>query len=101
MANYINFEAEADFLEDINEDVGDEFSDFSDIESENSFIDDQDVNTDANFYKHFANVEKDIEEALKDLYDEGLEDIKNLMKYQTYAKALKTNLKLIISKILK
>ena len=28
MADYINFEAEADFVEDINEDVGDEDSDF-------------------------------------------------------------------------
>ena len=45
MEDYINFEDEADFVEDINEDVGDEVSDFSDIESENSFIDDQDINT--------------------------------------------------------
>ena len=44
MADYISFEDEADFVEDINEDVGDEISDYSDIESENSFIDDQDVN---------------------------------------------------------
>ena len=98
IAEYINFEAEADFVEDINEDVGDEVSDFSDIESENSFINDQDVNTDPNFYRHFANVENDIEQVLKDSYDEVLEDIENfkLMKYQTYAKVLKTNLKLII-----
>ena len=75
--NYINFEAEADFVEDSNEDVGDEVSDFYDIESENSFIDDQDVNTDANFQRHFANVENDIEQVLKDSYDEGLEDIEN------------------------
>ena len=44
MADYISFEDEADFVEDINEDIGDEISDYSDIESENSFIDDQDVN---------------------------------------------------------
>ena len=31
MADYINFEAEADFVEDINQDVGDEVSDFSDF----------------------------------------------------------------------
>ena len=77
MADYIYFEAEADFVEDINEDVGDEVSDLSDTESENSFIDDQDVNTDANFYRHFANFEKDIEQVLQDSYDEGLEDIEN------------------------
>ena len=77
MADRISFEAEADFVEDINEDVGDEVSNFCDIESENSFIDDQDVNTDPNFYRHFANVEKDIKQVLKDSYDEGLEDIEN------------------------
>ena len=77
MEDYINFEDEADFVEDINEDIGDEVSDFFDIESENSFIDDQDVNTDANFYRHFANVENDTEQVLKDSYDEGLEDIEN------------------------
>ena len=44
MADYISFDDEADFVEDINEDVGDEISDYSHIESENSFIDDQDVN---------------------------------------------------------
>ena len=77
MADYINFEAKADFVEDINEDVGDEVNGFSDTESENSFIDDQNVNTDANFYRHFANVEKDIEQVLKHLYDEGVGDIEN------------------------
>ena len=44
MADYISFDDEADFVEDIHEDVGDEISDYSDIESENSFVDDQDVN---------------------------------------------------------
>ena len=77
MADCISFEVGADFVEGINEDVGDEVSNFSDIESENSFIDDQDVKTDANFYRHFANVEKDIKQVLKDSYDEGLEDIEN------------------------
>ena len=33
--------------------------------------------THANFYRHFANVEKDTEQVLKDSYDEGLEDIGN------------------------
>ena len=86
MAAYINFETEADFVEDINEDVGNEVSDFSDIESENSFIDDQDINTDANFYRHFANVEKDIEQVLKDSYDEGLEDIENFDEISNLSK---------------
>ena len=38
MEDFINFEAEADFCQDA--DVGDEVSDFSDVGSENSFIDD-------------------------------------------------------------
>ena len=77
MADFINFEAEADFCQDTAEDVGDEVSDFSDVGSENSFIDDQDVNTDANFYRRFENVENNIEQVLKDAYNEGLEDIEN------------------------
>ena len=72
MADFINFEAD---IEDIGEDEGNEVSDISDVESENSFIDNQDVNTDANFYRHFANVENDIEQVLKDTYNEELEDI--------------------------
>ena len=72
MADFINFEAD---IEDIGEDDGDEVSDISDVESENSFIDDQDVNTDANFYRHFANVENDVEQVLKDTYNEALEEI--------------------------
>ena len=71
MADFINFEAD---IEDIGEDDSDEVSDISDVESENSFIDNQDVNTDANFYRHFANVQNDIEQVLKDTYNEVLED---------------------------
>ena len=70
MADYINFEAE-------DEDVGDEVSDSSDIASENSFIDDQDVNTDVNLYRGFANVENDIEQVLKESYEEELNDLDN------------------------
>ena len=76
LTDYINFEAEANFVED----GGDEVSDFSDIESENSFIDYQDVNTVTNFYRLFANVPNDIEQVLQDSYDEGLEDIENFDK---------------------
>ena len=61
MADFINFEAEANFCQDTAEDVDDEVSDFSDVGSGNSFIDDQDVNTDVNFYRRFENVENNIE----------------------------------------
>ena len=70
MADYIEFEAEA---EDIEHD--DEFSDFSDNVSENSFIDDQDFNTDVNFYRGFTNVENDIEQVLRECYEESLKDL--------------------------
>ena len=72
MADFINFEAD---IEDIGENEGDEVSDISDVESGNSFIDNQDVNADANFYRHFENVENDIEQVLKDTYNEALEDV--------------------------
>ena len=68
MADFINFEAESDFCQDTAEDVGDEVSDFSDVGPENSFID---------FYRRFENVENNIEQVLKDAYNEGLEDIEN------------------------
>ena len=44
MADYIEFEAEVEHIEH-----DDEVRDFSNNVSENSFIDDQDVNTDVNF----------------------------------------------------
>ena len=65
MAGFINFEAyiEGDY-EEIGED-NDEVGNISDINSENSFIDNQEVKTDVNFSRHFANVENDIEQVRK------------------------------------
>ena len=93
MADYINFEAKAEQIE------LDEVSDFSDNASENSFIDDNDqnVNTDVNFYRGFTNVENDIKQVLKESYEESLEDLENFDEINL---ALKKNLKLMISKIL-
>ena len=73
MADYINFEAEAEQIE------LDEVSDFSDNASENSFIDDNDqkVNADVNYYRGFTNVENDIKKVLKESYKESLEDLEN------------------------
>ena len=72
MSDYINFEAEAEHIED------DEVSDLSDNVSEYSFIDDNDQDTDVNFYRGFTNVENDIEQVLKESYEKGLRDIDNL-----------------------
>ena len=72
MAEYINFEAEAEHIEQ------DEVSNLSDNGSENSFIDDQDQDTDVNFYRGFKNVENDINQVLQDSYNESLKNIDNL-----------------------
>ena len=75
MADFINFEAD---IEGDDEEIGednDQVSNISDVDSENSFIDNQEVKTDVNFYRHFANVGNDIEQVLKDAYNEALEDI--------------------------
>ena len=71
MADYINFEAEAEHIEQ------DEVSNLSDNESENSFIDDQARDTNVNFYRVFTNVENDINQVLKDSFNESLKDIDN------------------------
>ena len=75
MADFINFEAD---IEGDDEEIGeedDELSNISDVDSENSFIDDQEIKTDVSFYRHFANVENDLDQVLKDAYHEVLGDI--------------------------
>ena len=75
MACFINFEAD---IEGHNEEIGkedDKFSSISHVDSENSFIDNQEVKPDVSFYRHFANVENDTNQVLKDAYNETLEDI--------------------------
>ena len=61
MADYIVFETEAEHIEH-----DDEVSEFSDNVSGNSFIDNQDVNADVNFYRGFTTVENDIEQVLRE-----------------------------------
>ena len=69
MADFMHFEADVEGDdEQVGKDEEREVSDISDVDSE-SFIDDQEVNTDVNFYRHFANVENDIEQVLKDTYN--------------------------------
>ena len=67
MAEFINFEAEAKVMEVEDDEV-------SNI-SEGSFIDDQEVGTDVNFYRHFANVENDLHQVLTEAHNKALEDI--------------------------
>ena len=112
MADFINFEAD---IERDDEEIGEEddkVSNISDVGSENSFIDNQEVKTDVNVYRNFANVENDIDNDadndfdIKVLKDAIMKHLKikhliNLMKYQIYVKVLKKKLKLTILKTLK
>ena len=75
MANFINFEADIEGDDEQISEKDDEVSNISDVDSENWFVRNQEVKTDVNFYKHFANVENDIDQVLKDAYNEALEDI--------------------------
>ena len=68
MADFINFEAEAKVVEVEDGKEDDEVSNIS----EDSFIDDQEVGADINFYRQFANVEND---SLTEAHNEALEDI--------------------------
>ena len=68
MAQFINFEAEAELVELDDGKENDEVSNFS----ESSFIDDQAVVTDVNFYKQFVNAENDIDDILNEARDEAL-----------------------------
>ena len=75
MADFIYFEADIEGDDDEIGEDDDEVSNISYVGYENSFIDNQEVKTDVNFYRHFANIENDIEQVLKDAYNEALEDI--------------------------
>ena len=79
MADFINFEDEADFInpEDAKQNGQKDDDEVSYI-SENYFIDNEEVQTDVNFCRHFANVENDIEQVLKDAHNEPLQDIDRL-----------------------
>ena len=68
MAQFINFKAEAELVELDDSKEDDEVSNFS----ESSFIDDQAVVTDVNFYKQFVNAENDIDDILNEARDEAL-----------------------------
>ena len=94
MADFINFEAD---IEGDDEEIGeedDEVSNISDVDSENSFIDNQEVKTDVSFYRHFANVENDIEQVLKDAYNEALEDIETFDEISNLCEVSKEELEI-------
>ena len=75
MADFIHFEADSEGNDEEIGEEDDEVSDISDKHYENLCIDNQEVKTDVNFYKHFGNVENNIDQVLKYAYNEALEDI--------------------------
>ena len=62
MADFINFEVDVEDDSDLDEEV----SDNSDSDSLKSFIDNEEVSNDVNFYCNFNNIETDIEQTLKE-----------------------------------
>ena len=52
----------------------------SDVDSISSFIDDEEQGNDIDFYHNFNNVETDIEQTLKNEYDEGIKDLQDFDK---------------------
>ena len=86
MADFINFEAdvEGDYVEEVdfvNSEHDDEVSNISDSDSLKSFIDNEEIKTDVSFYRHFNNIETDIEQTLKMHIMKPFMMLKNLMKY--------------------
>ena len=86
MADFINFEAnvESDYIEEVdfvNSEHDDEVSNISDSDSLKSFIHNEEIKTDVSFYRHFNNIETDIEQTLKMHIMKPFMMLKNLMKY--------------------
>ena len=71
MADFISFEAdvEVDFEHD------DKVSNISDSDFLKSFIVNEEVNTDVNFYRHFNNIETNIEQTSRNAYDKAVDDV--------------------------
>ena len=73
MADFINFEVDVEDDSDLDEEVRDN----SDSDSLKSFIDNEEVSNDVNFYCNFNNIETDIEQTLKEKYNRDLHDVEN------------------------
>ena len=71
MAEFINFEAEAEVIDPKDGKEDDEVSNIS----EDSFIDDQEIGTDVDFYRQFTNVENDLDQVLTKAHNEAIADI--------------------------
>ena len=90
MAGFINFEVDVEDDSDHDEEVSDD----SDLDSLKSFIDNDKVNNDVNFYHNFGNIETNIEQTLKEEYDKGLHDVENFAEISNLCKNLEDKLKI-------
>ena len=77
MVEFINFEAESEFL-DINSSEDDENN--NGTLSKISFVDDNEITTSVNFYRQFTNVENHLNQVLAETHNEALEDIEQFDK---------------------
>ena len=75
MSQYINFEADAEFID---ADSGKEDDEVSFV-SESSFIGDQEIGNDVDFYRQyqFTNVKSNIDQVLAETREEALADIEH------------------------
>ena len=75
MSEYINFEADAEFIDP---DSGKEDDEVNFV-SEWSFIDDQEIGNDVDFYRQyqFTNVKSNIDQVLAEVREEALADIEH------------------------
>ena len=98
MANFIDFEVSVE--EDTKEEE-DEVCD-SDLDSLNSFIDDDNVDIENNrtFYQKFENVTNSVDNVLKEEYDKSIGEIDKL-RYLIFVKHLKRKQKEMILRIFK
>ena len=89
MAEFINFEAEAEIID---ADDGKEDGEVSNV-SKNSFIDDQEIGTDVDFYRQFTNVENDLDQVLAEALNEALADIEQFDEFRICVMVLIVKLK--------
>ena len=87
MTDFINFQADVEEVDLVNSDHYYEVNNISDSDCLKSFIDDEEVKTDVNFYRHFNNVETDVEQTLEDAYNEALHDVANFDEISNFCES--------------
>ena len=88
MADSIEFDATVQDSGDeviVNKDLQEQVSNDSDLESLDSFIDDnKKEENNISFYQHFDNVDKPIDETLSEEYDKSIVDMENFNEFSNF-----------------